>query len=155
MPLIEVWRTTALIVLAAGCGVAVAQSGPTTSEGGHEEQVMVDPTLHRFTGTVTAIGKADAQGHVYSFGLSPVGPQTKPPKPDEFRGWRMTVLTGKRFSKTFEISGNTLMQASVVASKGSIDGMAAHDMFIIESIDAAGHSMFAPAAAASAATSGG
>jgi hypothetical protein len=144
----------ALSVLGSGMAAAQAATVPN-GPGGHEEQVMVDPTLHRFMGTVTGVGAPDAQGRVYSFQLAPVGHSHKPPAPGEFRGWRLTMLSGKRFPETFEIGGNTALQVTVAPGKRPIDGIGVHDMFIIESIDAAGHSMFAPTGAASAAASGG
>ena len=116
---------------------------------------MVDPTLHRFTGTVTALGKPDAQGRIYGFQLAPLGKSSRVPAPDEFRGWRLTMLTGKRFADFFEIASNTASGVAVVSSKGSIDGVGVHDVFIIESIDAAGNSMFGPTGAARAPASSG
>jgi hypothetical protein len=146
---IEVWRGAvragALLVL--GCSISGAQAGAAVRNndpGGHEEQVMVDPSLHRFMGTVTAVGTPDAQGRIFTFQLSPVGKSSKAPAPNEFRGWRLTMLSGKRFPDTFEIGGNTTSQVTVVSGKSPIDGVGVHDMFIIESIDASGNSIFAP-----------
>jgi hypothetical protein len=145
---IEVWRgaVRASVLLMLGCGTLAAQAGtaPRNDPGGHEEQVMVDPTLHRFMGTVTAVGEPDARGRIYSFQLSPVGRSSKAPAPDEFRGWRLKMLSGKRVPDAFEVSGNTASQVTVVSSKSPIDGVGVHDMFIIESIDATGNSIFAP-----------
>ena len=150
----EVWRMAAraCALMALSCGLASAQtlatapakSAISTSEGGHEEQVMIDPSLHRFMDTVTALEKPDAQGHSYSFQLAPVGPKSKAPVPDEFRGWRLTMLSGKRFPAVFEISANTASEVTVVSGKSPIDGIGVHDMFIIESMDATGKSLFAP-----------
>ncbi len=154
----EFWRMAACAGALAilGCGPAGAQTLATapaksvvsTSEGGHEEQVMIDPSLHRFMGTVTALEKPDAQGHSYSFRLAPVGPKSRAPGPDEFRGWRLTMLSGKRFPAVFEISANTSSEVTVVSGKSPVDGIGVHDMFIIESMDATGKSLFAPAGGA-------
>jgi hypothetical protein len=60
-----------------------------------------------------------------------------------------------RFSNAFEIGANTESAVTVLPSSGPVNGVGAHDMFILESIDAAGHSMFAPGVAASAAVAPG
>jgi hypothetical protein len=49
------------------------------------------------------------------------------------------------------VRGNTESEITVTADNGPIDGLGEHDVFIIESVDANGASMFGPAASASAA----
>jgi len=121
---------------------------------GHEPMAP-DPTLRRYTGKVTALGAPDAKGRVFAFTVAPVGPRNFPLKPDELRGWRMTVLSGKRFGTAFRIGGNTESEVRVNAETGPVEGLAVNDVFVIESIDANGNSMFAtPPGAAPAPKSG-
>ena len=108
---------------------------------GHEPMAP-DPTLRRYTGKVTALGPPDAKGKVYAFSAAPVGPRNFPLKPDDLRGWRMTVLSGKRFGTEFRIGGNTESEIRVNAQTGPVEGLAVNDVFVIESIDANGASMF-------------
>jgi hypothetical protein len=64
------------------------------------------------------------------------------------------MLSGKRFSQVFTVAGNTESVVTVTADKGPLDGIAERDVFIIESIDANGVSMFAPPTGAKPATPG-
>ena len=121
---------------------------------GHDN-IVVDPTVRRYTGMVAALGSPNAQGKVYSFKASPVGPRSFALSPDDLRGWRLTVLAGKRFGEVFTVSTNTESEITVTADKGPIDGLDVHDVFIIESVDADGMSMFGPAGGASVAPSPG
>jgi hypothetical protein len=65
------------------------------------------------------------------------------------------VLSGKRFGQVFTVSTNTESEITVTADKGALDGLGERDVFIIESVDADGVSMFGPAGGASAAPSPG
>jgi hypothetical protein len=121
---------------------------------GHDN-IVVDPSVRRYTGMVAALGAPNAQGKMYSFIPSPVGPRNFPLSLDALRGWRLTVLSGKRFGQVFTISTNTESQITVTADKGPLEGLDVHDVFIIESVDADGASMFGPADGASAAPSPG
>ena len=56
-------------------------------------------------GQVMMLGAPDAQGRVYSFELRRL-PAAPPFAPDELRGWRLTMLAGKRFAHVFEVAGN-------------------------------------------------
>lgn len=116
---------------------------------GHDN-IVVDPTIRRYTGMVAALAAPDAQGKSYSFEPSPVGPRSFPLSLNDLRGWRMTVLSGKRFGQVFSVATNTESQITVTPDKGSLDGLAVHDVFIVESVDANGVSMFgsAPGSAA-------
>jgi hypothetical protein len=121
---------------------------------GHEPMAP-DPTLRRYTGKVTALGAPDAEGKVYSFASAPVGPRNFPLKPDDLRGWRMTVLSGKRFGNEFRVGGNTESVIRVNTQTGPVDGLAVNDVFVIESIDANGASMFATPPATTPPAGGG
>jgi hypothetical protein len=121
---------------------------------GHDN-IVVDPSVRRFTGMVSALGLPDAQGKLYTFKASPVGPRSFKLSPDDLRGWRMTVLSGKRFGQVFTVSGNTESEITVKADKGPVDGLDVRDVFIIESVDANGVSMFGPAVGASPSISPG
>jgi hypothetical protein len=121
---------------------------------GHDN-IVVDPSVRRFTGMVSALGSPDAHGKLYTFKASPVGPRSFKLSVDDLRGWRMTVLSGKRFGQVFTVSGNTESEITVKADKGPVDGLDVRDVFIIESVDANGVSMFGPAAGASPSISPG
>jgi hypothetical protein len=149
-------RAGLVLVITFGWSFALAGQAPAQggAAGGHEEQVMIDPSLHRFPGVVTALGEPDQEGRIYTFAIAPLGSASVRPVPGQFRGWRLTVLTGKLFSHTFEIADNSDAQVQVVTSKEPINGVDAQDVFIIESIDHAGRSMFAPAAGSQGTVSG-
>jgi hypothetical protein len=104
---------------------------------GHEPDI--NPALRRFTGIVVALGAPDAAGLVYTLRVAPIGPQTVPPMADELRGWRLTVLAGKRFASVFRVQSNTATEITVKATDGTLeatlDGVAAGDVFVIEEID--------------------
>ena len=157
-------QASAALVLMLCCSIASSQapflSGavPFARSGfvqvGHDN-VVVDPTVRRYTGMIAALGPPGVQGKVYSFRPSPVGPRSFPLSPDDLRGWRLTVLSGKRFGQVFTVSTNTESEITVTADKGPIDGVDVHDVFIIESVDANGVSMFGPPRPANAAASPG
>jgi hypothetical protein len=111
--------------------------------------------VRRYTGMVAALGSPNAQGKMYSFMPSPVGPHNFSLSPNDLRGWRLTVLSGKRFGQVFTVSTNTESEITVTVEKGALDGLGERDVFIIESVDADGVSMFGPAGGASAAPSPG
>ena len=162
-------RASAGFVLTLGCSIASSQvlflsdavpfdRGSLARSGfiqvGHDN-IVVDPTVRRYTGMVAALGSPNAQGKMYTFVPSPVGPHNFPLSPDELRGWRLTMLSGKRFGQVFTVSTNTESEIRVTADKGSLEGLDVRDVFIIESVDADGVSMFGPADGASAAPSPG
>ena len=100
---------------------------------GHDN-VEVDPALRRYTGMVIAVGTPDDEGRIYSFQAKPIGPRSSPPASNELRGWRLTILAGKRFASVFEVKGNTESEITVVSRDGPLNGLAVSDVFIIEEI---------------------
>jgi hypothetical protein len=100
---------------------------------GHDN-IEVDPALRRYTGMVIAVGKPDNEGRIYSFQAKPIGPRSSPPAPNELRGWRLTLLAGKRFASVFEVNGNTESEITVDPRDGPLNGLAVSDVFIIEEI---------------------
>jgi hypothetical protein len=110
---------------------------------GHDN-IVVDPTIRRYTGMVAALGTPAGDGKVYSFTTAPVGPRSFALSPNDLRGWRLTVLSGNAFGHVFRVSGNTESVITVTNDQGGLDGLQVRDVFIIESIDANGMSMFAP-----------
>ena len=111
---------------------------------GHEA-IAPDPTVRRYTGKVVALGSPDESGKSYTFKVAPVGPRNFPLTTDDLRAWRLTILSGKRFGEVFRVQGNTEAEVTVKREGDSIDGVAINDVFVIESIDENGASMFAPA----------
>ena len=99
---------------------------------GHDN-IPVDPALKRHSGQVTGLGEPDAAGRVYSFRARrlPAAPEFAP---DELKGWRLTMLAGKRFASEFEVQGNTGIEITVRAIDGPLNGVAVNDVFVIENI---------------------
>jgi hypothetical protein len=121
---------------------------------GHEPMAP-DPTIRRYTGSVAALGRRDPEGKLYTFKLAPLGPRNFPLSRDDLRGWRMTMLSGRHFGEVFRVNGNTESEVTVHPDNGPIDALDVRDVFIIESIDANGASMFAPKTGAGSAASPG
>ena len=159
-----IWASVSLIVL-FGCSIAHSQGGVLVDamlfdranvdrsgfvRVGHDN-IVVDPTIRRYTGMVVALGSPNAQGRLYSFKPAPVGPRSFALSPNDLRGWRLTVLSGKRFSEVFRVSANTESEITVTEDNGPITGLAVNDVFIIESVDANGASMYGPPASSGAA----
>lgn len=130
-------------VCVAGTAPAVTQQparGTMTQPGtgalirvGHEPMDL-GPAYRRYTGKVTALGGADEGGRIYSFHAMPVGPGVTAPAANELRGWRLTILAGKRFASAFEVKSNTATEITVAARDGPLNGLAVSDVFIIEDI---------------------
>jgi hypothetical protein len=99
---------------------------------GHDN-IAVDPALKRYSGQVTALGEADAEGRIYSFRARRL-PAAPDYAPDELRGWRLTMLAGKRFANEFEVQGNTGVEITVGRLDGPLNGIAVKDVFVIENI---------------------
>jgi hypothetical protein len=96
------------------------------SHAGHDD-IKVNPALQRSPGKVVALGDA------YSFGAKPL--RAAAYRPGELRGWRLTVLAGKRFGAAFEVRGNTESQITVAPANGPLEGLAVGDLFMAEEID--------------------
>ena len=111
---------------------AVAAGLHGAALAGHDN-IEVDPALKRHAGQVMALGAPDAQGRVYSFQLRrlPAGP---PFAPEELRGWRLTMLAGKRFAHVFEVTGNGGLEITVSPLDGPLEGIAVKDVFVVENI---------------------
>src|SRR6185437_9112372 len=112
---------TRLAAAVLGSGIAFAQAG-------HDDVVRVD----------TALGEPDAEGRIFSFRGTPIGPPASTPKeypPGELRGWRLTFLAGKRFSAAFEVQSNTDSEITVSAADGPLNGIAVRDVFVVEEIE--------------------
>jgi hypothetical protein len=96
----------------------------TLAQAGHDD-VKVDPALRRNPGKVTALSSVKL-----SFEAKPL--RAARYVPDELRGWRVTVLSGKRFGAAFEIESNTESEIRVAPSGDSLEGLAVGDLFIAE-----------------------
>jgi hypothetical protein len=115
---------------------AILGSGIALAHAGHDD-VKVDRALKRYAGTITALGEPDAQGRIYSFRGTPVGPAATTPKAyaeGELRGWRLTFLAGQRFAAAFEVQANTDSEITVSAADGALNGIALRDVFVVEQI---------------------
>jgi hypothetical protein len=147
------------------CSMASTQAAPSwfdrfgSDRGGvvrvGHEPMAPDPTIRRYTGVVAGLGPRDPEGKLYTFKLSPLGPRNFPLSRDDLRGWRMTMLSGRHFGEVFRVNGNTESEVTVHPDNGPIDGLDVRDVFIIESIDANGASMFAPPTSTGAAAAPG
>jgi len=110
-----------------------ATNPPRLLRAGHDN-VIVDPSLRRYTGIVTALGEPDRKGRIYSFRAKPIGPGVTAPSSNELRGWRLTVLAGKRFASVFEVESNNESEVTVAPRDGPLNGLAVNDVFIVEEI---------------------
>ena len=143
------WSTASAQVVTVPADAAFLQAGQARFgfiKVGHDN-IVVDPTVRRYTGMVAALGAPAGDGKLFSFTTAPVGPRSFALAPNDLRGWRLTVLSGNRFGQVFTVSGNTESLITVTADKGSLDGIQVHDVFIVESVDANGVSMFGSGAA--------
>jgi hypothetical protein len=115
----------ALPGIAAACLQGAALAG--------HDNIPVDPALKRYAGQVTALGQPDPEGRVYSFRARrlPAAPEFAA---DELKGWRLTMLAGKRFAHAFEVQGNTGIEITVRPLDGPLNGIAVNDVFVIENI---------------------
>jgi hypothetical protein len=114
----------------------VAIVATTTLIGGAfagHDNVEVDPALKRYAGQVIALGDADAEGQIYSFQAKRL-PAAPDYTPNELRGWRLTMLAGKRFAHAFEVQSNSGTQITVSPVDGPLNGIAASDVFVMENI---------------------
>ncbi|AZG10182.1 hypothetical protein EGT29_21210 [Pigmentiphaga sp. H8] len=114
-----------------------ASADPAWRDGmllaGHDP--IVDPVLRRYPGKVTGLGSPGKTGRVYTLRLQPLGPKAAPPAPNALRGWRLTVLKGARFGQVYWVQSNTADAITVRSKDGSLDGMAAGDLFVVEELD--------------------
>jgi hypothetical protein len=99
---------------------------------GHDN-IEVDPALKRYAGQITELGAPDAKGDIYSFRAKRIRAETEF-APDELRGWRLTILAGKRFANVFEVRGNTGDEITVTSAKGPLNGIAVKDVFVVENV---------------------
>jgi len=117
---------------------AVLGSGIAFAWAGHDDAVWVEPALTRLSGIITALGEPDAQGRIYSFRGTPIGPPATTPKeypPEGLRGWRLTFLAGQRFSAAFEVRSNSGSEITVNSADGPLNGIAVRDLFVVEEIE--------------------
>ena len=122
-------RLPVVIAVVLGFGIACALAG--------HDDVKVDRAMKRYAGVITALGEPDAEGRLYSFRATPMGPAASTPKayaPGELRGWRLTFLAGKRFAAAFEIQANSASEITVGTLDGPLNGIAERDLFVVEDI---------------------
>jgi len=117
---------------------AVLGSGITFAQAGHDDAVWIEPALTRLSGIITALGEPDAEGRIYSFRGTPIGPPASTPRQypaGELLGWRLTFLAGHRFSAAFEVQANTESEITVSRTDGPLNGIAVRDVFVVEEIE--------------------
>jgi hypothetical protein len=109
---------------------AVLGSAIVLAQAGHDS-LEVDQSLTRHAGQIVALGELDNQGRLYSFRLKRL-PAAQDFGQDELRGWRLTILAGKRFAQAFEVQANTGTEITVAPVDGPLNGIAVNDVFVIE-----------------------
>src|SRR3954466_11038680 len=114
---------TAIVLVCAT--VALGHEG---DEGSH-----VDPALKRYSGQITGLGTPDAKGDIYSFRAKRLYADTQF-TPDELRGWRLTILAGKRYANVFEVRSNSGDEIVVSAAKGPLNGIKVKEVFVVENM---------------------
>ena len=108
------------------------------AQAGHDDAILIEPALTRLSGIITALGEPDAEGRIYSFRGTPIGPPASTPRQypaGELRGWRLTFLAGQRFSAAFEVQANTESEITVRRTDGPLNGIAVRDVFVVEEIE--------------------
>jgi hypothetical protein len=112
--------------------LALAALGAQAALAAHDA-IQVDPALKRHAGQVTALGVPDDEGRIYSFSVRrlPAAPEFAA---NELRGWRLTMLAGKRFAHVFEVRGNMGGEITVSPLDGPLNGIAVNDVFVIENV---------------------
>src|SRR5262245_29911160 len=124
--------------LSTRLAAAVLGSVIALAHAGHGDEVWVEPALTRVSGVITALGAPDAEGRIYSFRGTPIGPPASTPKEypaGVLRGWRLTFLAGERLSAAFEVQANTESEITVSAADGPLNGIAVRDVFVVEEIE--------------------
>ncbi len=96
---------------------------------GHDALVPLDTPIKRYPGTVAEVGAPEEDGHVYAFTTTNLDY-----RPNEFRSWRLTFISGELFGKNFQIQENTPTDIVVTNANGSLDGLAEGDTFLIEEV---------------------
>ena len=121
-----IWSMRLPLLIATLLLCATVALGHEEDEGSH-----VDPALKRYTGQITALGPADGRGDIYSFRAKRMYAET-PFGPDELRGWRLTILAGKRYGNVFEVRSNSGDEIFVSAAKGPLNGIKVKEVFVVE-----------------------
>jgi hypothetical protein len=116
--------------LATRLAAAILGSSIALARAGHDN-LEVDRSLVRHAGQIVALGKADPEGRLYSFQAKRL-PAAGDFQRDELRGWRLTMLAGKRFAEAFEVQGNNGNEITVAVIDGPLNGIAVQDVFVIE-----------------------
>ena len=112
--------------------VCVLLACPPAALAGHDD-VRVNPAMKRYAGKITELAAPDARGGVYAFRAARL-PATGGYPPNEMKGWRLTVLSGKRFSAVFEVQSNGESEIVVTPLDGPLTDVAVNDLFVVEEI---------------------
>src|ERR1044072_4601546 len=87
---------------------------------------------------ITGRGEPDAEGRIYSFRGTPIGPPASTPKeypPGELRGWRLTFLARHRSSPASAGQAASGSEITGSPADGSLNGIALGDVFVVEEIE--------------------
>jgi hypothetical protein len=116
-------------LIAVACALLAC---PPAALAGHDD-VKVNPAMKRYAGKITELAAPDAQGRIYAFRAARL-PATGGYPPGELKGWRLTVLSGKRFSAVFEVQSNSASEIVVTPLDGPLSDVAVDDLFVVEEI---------------------
>ena len=120
-----------LLNIAAAC-VLLALACAPAALAGHDD-VRVNPAMKRYAGKITELAAPDADGRIYAFRAARL-PASSGYLPNELKGWRLTVLSGKRFSAVFEVQSNGEAEIVVTPLDGPLTDLAVNDLFVVEEI---------------------
>jgi len=126
------WRLRSRMRLLHIAAVCVLLACPPAALAGHDD-VRVNPAMKRYAGKITELAAPDADGRVYAFRAARL-PASAGYLPDELKGWRLTVLSGKRFSAVFEVQSNSAAEIVVTPLDGPLTDLAVNDLFVVEEI---------------------
>jgi hypothetical protein len=122
-------RSAMRLPIVAACLLLACSSAALA---GHDD-LRVGPAMKRYAGKIIGLADPDPQGRVYGFRAEPLPAGTKY-TPGEMKGWRLTLLSGKRFSAVFEVQGNGAADVVVTPLDGPLTDVAVNDLFVIEQV---------------------
>jgi PKD domain len=89
-----------------------------------------DQVVEGVTGTVTAVGAANANGQIFSFDDT-----TKSFAVNGVKGWRVTITSGALQGEVFHVGTNTASRLNVTGYAGTLNGLAVGDRYELSNRD--------------------